>query len=272
MTNEELVKLIQDGQEEYIPQLWDQVYKYICLKAKRRLIGEADNIKQLEDDLINEAYFDFLIAVNGYKSDGGARFLTYLTYSLKNSFNRALGIRSNKDKHNIMHNVVSLDAPLENAEDITLHDLVADQLSEDDHRFVENKDFWDDVHELLENAILTVTEGQGQDILLTMLHKNCIPGEAIRFLRIPEEQQEPARVSYYTNLNRVRKYVTSKAKQECRRIGIDDYIGYRGVGVSAWKRHGFTSIVELEAVSRVDRGLWDRVFSQHQQRRRYRKF
>lgn len=46
MINKELVKLIQDGQDEYKPQLWDQVYKFICLTAKKRLIGEADYIKQ----------------------------------------------------------------------------------------------------------------------------------------------------------------------------------------------------------------------------------
>ncbi|MDF2855854.1 MAG: hypothetical protein K0Q87_1705 [Neobacillus sp.] len=62
MSNEELVKLLQDGKPEYIPQLWDQVYRFICLLAKKRLIGEAEHIKKLEDDLVNESYFDFLKA------------------------------------------------------------------------------------------------------------------------------------------------------------------------------------------------------------------
>ncbi len=270
MTNEELVKLIQDGQTEYIPQLWDQVYKFICLKAKRRLIGEAAHIKELEDDLVNEAYFDFLRAVERYKFDCGAGFLTYLAYAIKNSFNRVLGRRTNKDKHDIMHSIVSLDAPLGDAEDITLHDLVADQLSEDDYHFVDDKFFWQDVHELLEEAILNVTSGMVQEAFLTMLHDNCIFSEACRRIEVPEDKWSSMQSMHTQGLHKIKRYLKGRAWQRCQRTGIDDHIGYRGVGVSAWKRHGFTSIVELEAMCRVDRGLWDRIFSQ--QRRRYRKF
>lgn len=258
MTNEELVKLIQDGQTEYIPQLWDQVYKYIRLLAKRRLIGEESHIKELEDDLVNEAYFDFLIALDGYKPDGGARFLTYLTYGLKNSFNRALGLRTHKDKQNIMHSVVSLDAPLENAEDITLHDLVADQLSEDDHRFVEDQYFWQDVHELLEEAINERTTGRIQEAFLIMLHENCTFLEACRRMGIPEEKQRSMYSMHTTGLRHIKLQLKGRAWKRCQQVGIDEYLstGLRGSGLAAYRRNGFTSSTELSAIRMADKELW----------------
>lgn len=262
MTNEELCKAIQDGQKDLIPQLWDQAYLFICSMAKKRLIGEEKHIKQLEDDLINESYFDFLKAIDGFKLDCGANFLTYLEYHIRNSFNRALGVRTSRDRRDPWRNAMSLEAPIEGTEDLTLQDMIIDHLAEEDYRFIENMDFWKDVHELLERAIYSVTKGQGQDILLIMLHKNYTPGEAISYLRIPENQRESARVAYYASLNRVRRYITGKARKECRRIGIYDYVEYRNVGPSAWKRHGFTSATELEAIRRVDRGMWDRIFTQ----------
>jgi ribosomal protein L32 len=80
---------------------------------------------------INE-YFDFLQAVDGYKFDQGALFLTYLEYHLKTSFSRALGLRTSKDKKNSMRYAMSLDAPVEGTEDLTLQDMIIDHMSEED--------------------------------------------------------------------------------------------------------------------------------------------
>lgn len=100
MTNEELVKLIQDGRHEYIPQLWEQVRRFICREARRRLSGEPLHLHDLEDDLINEAYFGLLGAVRGYQFDAGSGFLGYLTFYLKTGFNKALGAWTARDKQN----------------------------------------------------------------------------------------------------------------------------------------------------------------------------
>lgn len=260
MTNEELVKLIQDGQAEYIPQLWDQVYRFICLLAKKRLIGEADHIKQLEDDLVNESYFSFLEAIDGYKPDGGASFLTYLTYCLKNSFNRVLGLRTSKDKRNIMHHAVSLDTPIEGTEDLTLQDMIIDHLAEEDYRFIEDDAFWQDVHMLLEETILSVTSGRIQEAFLIMLHENCTFPEACRRMGIPEDKQRSMYSMHTTGLRHIRLQLRGRAWQKCQKIGIDEYlsIGLRGSGLSAYRRNGFTSSTELAAIRLGDKELWGR--------------
>ena len=59
----------------------------------------------------------------------------------KKSFNRALGLRTQKERRDSMSCAASLDAPLEGAEDVTLQDMIIDHMSEEDCRFIEDKDF-----------------------------------------------------------------------------------------------------------------------------------
>lgn len=260
MTNEELVQLIQDGQAEYIPQLWDQVYLFICSMAKKRLIGEDGSVWQLEDDLVNESYFSFLEAIDGFKQDGGAKFLTYLEFHLRNSFNKVLGVRTQKGRRNPMRYAASLDAPIEGAEDLTLQDMIIDNMSEEDYRFIENDDFWKDVHELLEETILSATSGKIQEAFITMLHENCIFSEACRRIGIPEDKQRSMNSMQTTGLRQIRLQLKGRAWQRCRKIGIDEYlsIGLHGSGLSAYRRNGFTSSTELAALRLVDGEAWYR--------------
>jgi len=260
MTNEEMVKLIQDGQAEYIPQLWDQVYLFICWLAKKRLIGEADYIKQLEDDLVNEAYFDFLMAVDDYKFDQSALFLTYLEYHLKNSFSRALGIRSSKDKKDLMHKILSLDEPINDTEDLTLQDMIIDHMAEEYYRFAENNDFWRDVREILEEAINERTTGRIREALMVMLEKNCKFVDACRLMGIPENKIHSMTSMYVTALRHIKIYLKGRAWQRCRQIGIDAYLsmGLNGSGLGAYRRHGNTSSTERAAIKLADAEVWQR--------------
>lgn len=260
MTNEELVRLIQDGQSEYIPRLWDQVYLFIRSMAKKRLLGEFDHIKQMEDDLINESYFDFLRAVEGYNAECEGSFINSLTYHLKNAFNRALGIRTQKDKRNLMHRAVSLDTPIADADDMTLQDMIIDHMAEEDYHFIESADFWRNVHELLEDAIMHITSGAVQDAFLVMLHEGCKFSEACRRLDIPEEKMQSMNSMHTTSLHRIRRHMRGKVWRRCREIGIDEYfnIGLRGSGLTAYRNHCFTSSTEMAAIRLADKELWYR--------------
>lgn len=153
MTNEELVKLIQDGQEEYIPQRWDQVYLFICRMDKKRLIGEV-------------------------------------------------------------------------------------------HR--------------LERAASIIKEVKPQELLLTMLDSNGTFAEACRILKVPEEKRHSMTVMYNSALRQIRRYLRGRAWQQCRQIGIDEYlsIGLRGSGLIAYRNNGFTSSTERAAIRLVDNEAW----------------
>lgn len=259
-TNEELVQLIRDGRKDLIPQLWDQVYLFICKMAKKRLIRETEYTKQLEDDLVNESYFDFLLAIDGYKPDSEASFLHYLTYHLKNSFNRALGVRTQKDKRDPMHSAVRLDAPIEGTEDLTFQDMIVDHMAEEQYRFIENEDFWRDVHDLLEEAIYSVTSREVQEVFLIMLHENCNAAEACRRAEVPEERRKSAYSMHTTGLWNIRRYLRGRARKRCRQVGIDEYfsMGLQGSGLSAYRRNVFTSSTEMAAIRLADGETWSK--------------
>ena len=67
MTNEELCTQIQNGHDEYIPELWDQVSDFIAWRAHKYLMSSTPEHKQqLKDDMINQSYFHFLKAIETY--------------------------------------------------------------------------------------------------------------------------------------------------------------------------------------------------------------
>lgn len=83
LTNEQLVSRIQSGENtaENMLQLWQQTKAYIY-KVAKRYSGYAEI-----DDLVQEGYFGLNLAVEHYK-DQGRKFITYLTFWLKQTMQR----------------------------------------------------------------------------------------------------------------------------------------------------------------------------------------
>lgn len=79
MTNEQLVARIQAGENtaENMLQLWQQTKAYIY-KVAKRYSGYAEM-----DDLMQEGYLGLNAAVEHYKPDQGAKFISYLTFWVK---------------------------------------------------------------------------------------------------------------------------------------------------------------------------------------------
>ena len=123
MTNEELVIKIKNGDDGLLPQLWEQVRKFITILADkyyRRLESPKCDL----DDLIQNSYFAVIKAVNYYDPKTGFLFTTFLTNTLKTSFREAIGIHTTK-RDGLMYSI-SLDAPLSAEGDVTLLDVIGD--------------------------------------------------------------------------------------------------------------------------------------------------
>ena len=74
LTNEVLAIHIQNGETDLIPQLWAQVRALICRYALRfhdRQQERCEASGATVDDLIQEAYFAFLQAVQAYDPAAG---------------------------------------------------------------------------------------------------------------------------------------------------------------------------------------------------------
>ena len=84
MSNEELITMIQDGQEDKTAELWAQVEAFVKKQANK-WTGYAEF-----EDLVQQGFLYFLDAVNSYEEGKGAKFLTWLAHWLSWGWQRWL--------------------------------------------------------------------------------------------------------------------------------------------------------------------------------------
>ena len=155
MSNEELVELIQAGDRDRLPELWEQVRRLV-LKYARRWEG----VGRLEvDDLMQVGFIGMTKAVDTY--DGSAAFSTWLVFYIKNEFNKACRQRTEKQRREPLLSAASLDAPLTDDEDSgALGDLVPDPAAAAAFEAVEERDHADRLSAILEEAIAALPPEQ----------------------------------------------------------------------------------------------------------------
>ena len=122
MTNEELVALIQAGERDRLPELWDQVERFVASRANRLLIAMGPDKAALAGvefgDLYNSGYFALVDAAERYDPAAGAKFITFFSMRLKSYFSETTGFRLARQRKDPLNNAKSLDARLkENDED-----------------------------------------------------------------------------------------------------------------------------------------------------------
>ncbi len=249
MSNEELVKLIQKGQKEYISTLWNQVEAFISLMAYKKPNALPENLWYLRDDMVNEAYFYFLKAIDGYKDNRRGKFLTYLTYHLKNCFNKVIyGGVTEKAMREPLNEAISIDAPINDEDGITIADTLIDINSESYYRNIEDMDFWDEMNRILQRGIDHI-QGKPREILQTMLDYDVDLNGARKLMGGSIEQRQNYRQLYQKGLRELRRFITIYiGKRENKGSGIHDYISYcYGFGRFY---HTHTSCVEWAVMKR----------------------
>lgn len=122
MTNEELVALIQAGERDKLPELWDQVERFVALQANRLLHAMGPDKAALAGvefgDLYNSGYFALVDAVERYDPADGCKFITMLGMRLKSYFSETTGFRLARQRKDPLNSAKSMDARLkENDED-----------------------------------------------------------------------------------------------------------------------------------------------------------
>lgn len=113
-TNEEIAVLIQNGNREYIPILWERVERFIYQNAYNYycIHKESLSVCGVElDDLKQAGFFAMLRALEYYDNGSGYKFTTYLNYPLKIEFAEAAGFRTVKGREEALNNSISGDAP-----------------------------------------------------------------------------------------------------------------------------------------------------------------
>ncbi|MGI6014224.1 MAG: sigma-70 family RNA polymerase sigma factor [Oscillospiraceae bacterium] len=149
MTNEELVQAIQDGERDRMLELWQQVEQFVMKKAHLALRRMNGHCGVEFDDLYQSGYLALVKAVNSYKPDRGAKFISWLDMYLKTAFADAGGYHSRKK--NTLNDADSLDALIGKDKDGNLYDTIVDP-----HNWceeVEDRIYWEQVRDVLEEAI-----------------------------------------------------------------------------------------------------------------------
>lgn len=133
MSNEELAILIQRGDnDELLPLLFDKVKGVIYQKAAAEYSTRRSSFAKCGyelSDLRQEAYEIFLCAVRAYNPERSESLVTYLNFPLLNKVHEMIGTRSGRANRKPLDNCISLDEPINNAEDgspITLSDVIPD--------------------------------------------------------------------------------------------------------------------------------------------------
>lgn len=158
MTNEELVALIQAGERDRLPELWDQVERFVASRANRLLIAMGDRAAAhgLEySDLYNSGYFALVDAVEHYDPAQGMQFIGWFAFHLKTAFAEAGGWRGRKQ--NPLNNSTSMDKPVGEEDDGgTVGDFIPDPSAAQAFQDVEEQLYQEQLHAALERALGTL--------------------------------------------------------------------------------------------------------------------
>lgn len=153
MTNEEIAVMINNGQTELIPLLWGRVRKLVAKFTNSYYMRHYELCKRsgvTDDDLMQEAYFGFIKAIQSYPPESGNMFTTYLNYPIQSCFVAITGQRTSKSRNEPLNHAVSFDTPITDTDDgITLQDTLHDENTYIDFEQIELTDMQKIVREEL---------------------------------------------------------------------------------------------------------------------------
>ena len=199
MTNEELARRIQQGEQDLLLQLWEQVRRYAHDRAYKWHMATNGRGGQTVQDLEQEAFLALLEALEGWTETAGP-FLPWYSLRLKAAFTAATGQRTKRDQLDPLQNCISLDAPLTDREGdpFTLENALPNQRAEDDLNTVEERDKQAAIRRVLDSLqaeqrqvlLLRYYHDLTRDqtakrLHLTRTRANTIEQKALRLLRHP---------------------------------------------------------------------------------------
>ena len=158
VTNEELVKEIQAGDETLCLQLWERVERYVAKMARKwaRALSGVET-----SDLVQAGYLAMVAAVQTFDPAKGMLFLGWMIFYLKSAFLEAAGRKTGRQMNDAFHTALSLDKPTDEDGKTTLGDLVLDPDSLQPFEDVEDAIWRAEVRGALNKAIARLPEAQG---------------------------------------------------------------------------------------------------------------
>ena len=232
MSNEELAMQIKQGNKTAVDELWKATKPFIykcCFRFYNSKTELCLSAGITVDDLIQEAYFALLKAVESYKPLKGYKLLTYMTYHLQTAFNELTGVRSSKKE--TLNYSTSLNTPLGNSDgELELLETIADDSTdiEDAEKRIYNTELHNDLDEAMSKLNPT-----NKEILESIYYKGYTVNDIAKSYNITEHKARYAKDESLRALrrdNRLREY----------KDDIISRYGYRSNFI-IWKRSGYSS-------------------------------
>lgn len=228
MSNEEMVAMIQKGNNSLMLQLWENIYALVCKYANRFYTALEGRRGITIDDLKQTAYLALVDAVDSYKP-GVAAFSTWYVIYLRKHFQEAAGLHGERKKNEPMDTATSLDTPLLDGEDITLADVVEDTEAACTLQSVEDRIWLDQLREVLGDMMMDMPEAYA-DTLYRRFWKDQTYSKAAEELGIAGQS---VKLREYKGLQYLRQ---PKNRNKLR--PFYDFNFYRGTGLGAYKQSG----------------------------------
>lgn len=164
-TNEELAIFIKNGKTEYIPQLWENIYRILYklgnayyLRFYERCISSGVTL----EDIHQECFFVMLDMIKAYLPESEYKFLSYANYQLRKRMRHVLHYGGNfaENPLNVCKSLSESVTGLED-EEITLQDILSDEAAELAYSDIDELVYQTQLHNVLDseiNAVLTDTE------------------------------------------------------------------------------------------------------------------
>ncbi len=143
MTNEELAKKANNGDNKALSELYSQTRRLLYALAVKYYNNHSERCTAAGvevSDLANESYFALREAVGVYCKKGGEyKFTTFLKYPVLNRFNELTGYRIKTALNEPLNNCRSLDEVLQGADtETTLGETIADETAEFEDDVIQN--------------------------------------------------------------------------------------------------------------------------------------
>lgn len=162
MTNAELVTLIQSGDRDKLPDLWEQVERFVAMQAGKQILT-LKGIGGVEyEDLYQSGYIALVAAADSYDPSSRRSFISWLVPHLKKAFAAAGGYRSRKQGLDPLHFAGSLDLHVEDDLDSTIGDLIADPNADTAFQAAEDRIWAEQLHAALDSALNKLPDNQAE--------------------------------------------------------------------------------------------------------------
>lgn len=147
-TDEELISIIQTGNEAALNVLIERYQNVVKINSNKFFLYGSD-----ENDVYQEGMLGLFFAIRNYDPKNGASFKTFAKLCIDRQLITAIK-SSNRQKHYLLNNAISINATLENDNDSSeIINFLKDQISEDPSEIIANNEYYQNLNFAIQNVL-----------------------------------------------------------------------------------------------------------------------